>query len=359
MKTIKVFIASSAELDEDKRQFDLYFSQKNKSYRKRNIDFEQRTWKDFPSHLTGRRLQDSYNDFIKKSDIVIFLFHTRLGQYTLEELDVAYRQFSNSGGKKPKIYIYAKRDESNITILKQIEQFSEKNLGHFCDEYTGYDDLFRHFDYQLEQLENEGFIRPDPVNIPRVLRFVLLSILPLLLAAAGITIANLSRTRTSEILLKESIKTRLPFKGAQLSLNSEHYSRTINLSELDSPVVFTDIPGKDREVRIQFSSKGYRTVDSLVKFSEKITIPIVRDGRAGHIVGQVIDENRFPVNGAKIIVGEYTVLSDENGMFSLDIPLEKQAASYRMTVRKAGYSVWDYNEVSPSENEIMTIMLSK
>lgn len=32
MKNIKVFIASSAELDEDKTQFDLYFAQKNKVY---------------------------------------------------------------------------------------------------------------------------------------------------------------------------------------------------------------------------------------------------------------------------------------------------------------------------------------
>lgn len=49
MKNVKVFIASSAELDEDKLQMDLYFSQKNKGYRKRAICFEQRTWRDFPA----------------------------------------------------------------------------------------------------------------------------------------------------------------------------------------------------------------------------------------------------------------------------------------------------------------------
>lgn len=43
MKNIKVFIASSAELDEDKTQFDLYFAQKNKVYSKRYITFEQKT----------------------------------------------------------------------------------------------------------------------------------------------------------------------------------------------------------------------------------------------------------------------------------------------------------------------------
>lgn len=36
MKKIKIFIASSAELNEDKQMFDLYFSDKNKLYRDRN-----------------------------------------------------------------------------------------------------------------------------------------------------------------------------------------------------------------------------------------------------------------------------------------------------------------------------------
>lgn len=34
-KLVKVFIASSAELDQDKTMFDVYFSDKNKLYRKR------------------------------------------------------------------------------------------------------------------------------------------------------------------------------------------------------------------------------------------------------------------------------------------------------------------------------------
>ena len=39
MKNIKIFIASSAELDEDKLQMDLYFAQKNKIYNKLYVSF--------------------------------------------------------------------------------------------------------------------------------------------------------------------------------------------------------------------------------------------------------------------------------------------------------------------------------
>ena len=56
MKKIKIFIASSAELNEDKQMFDLYFSDKNKLYRDRNIDFDQRTWMDFSSSLNAGSL---------------------------------------------------------------------------------------------------------------------------------------------------------------------------------------------------------------------------------------------------------------------------------------------------------------
>ncbi len=106
MKKIKIFIASSAELNEDKQMFDLYFSDKNKLYRDRNIDFDQRTWMDFSSSLNEGRLQDRYNDYIRECDIVIFLFHTRMGRYTKEELEVAHEIYLKTKAAKPKIFVY-------------------------------------------------------------------------------------------------------------------------------------------------------------------------------------------------------------------------------------------------------------
>ena len=51
MKKVNIFIASSAELHEDKQMFDLYFSEKNKLLRPQDIDLDQRTWMDFSSSL--------------------------------------------------------------------------------------------------------------------------------------------------------------------------------------------------------------------------------------------------------------------------------------------------------------------
>ena len=198
MKNVKVFIASSAELDEDKLQMDLYFSQKNKGYRKRAICFEQRTWRDFPSYLSEEHLQNRYDDYIRQCDIVIFLFHTRLGQYTLRELQVAFEQVKASGGKRPKIYIYAKRDEHGAALLEKLKQYSEQEYGHFCDTYADYNELFHHFDYQLTQLENEGFIRPNPVDLPRTRRFVLLCFC-LMFSFSGMAFVDFAHLRKENV----------------------------------------------------------------------------------------------------------------------------------------------------------------
>ena len=242
MKNIKVFIASSAELDEDKTQFDLYFAQRNKVYSKRYITFEQKTWRDFPSYLSETQLQDRYDEYIRQCDIVIFLFHTRMGQYTLRELEVAYRQFKQSGGKRPKIYIYVKRDEAGAELLEKLKQFSETEYGHFCDTYFDYNELFRHFDYQISQMENSGFIHPDPVDVPRTARFVLLSVLPLLLVGLGLLAYRLSQSETMKVSVEEQVHTALPFKGATLTLRYADEEKVYSMESPDETVTFSEIP---------------------------------------------------------------------------------------------------------------------
>lgn len=47
MKTIKVFLASSAEFDADKEQLELFVSRKNKDYNQKRLFLELSTWKEF------------------------------------------------------------------------------------------------------------------------------------------------------------------------------------------------------------------------------------------------------------------------------------------------------------------------
>lgn len=125
MKKVKIFLASSAELDKDKKEFELFISQKNKDLHDRRIFFELSTWKDFLSFIDEGRLQDLYNRYIRRSDICIFLFHTKLGRYTREEFDIANESFLQSKGKnkKPRIYTYFKTDPKECPEIAGFREY--------------------------------------------------------------------------------------------------------------------------------------------------------------------------------------------------------------------------------------------
>lgn len=345
MKKIKVFIASSAELNEDKQMFDLYFSDKNKIYRDRNIDFDQRTWMDFSSSLNDGRLQDRYNNYIRECDIVIFLFHTRMGRYTKEELEVAHQIYLKSKASKPKIFVYFKEEGLTDDSLKDFKSYCERDLGHFCDLYTNYDDLRIKFDKQLQILENEGFIKPDPVDVKRTLRFVLLYVLlPVLVVALTFFAFYYYSPVTSTVRLTDVSKSSLPFYGADITLEYADKSETLHLDRLSDEAVFKEIHTKylGKDARLKIESKGYEPIDSVLSLEKNIALNIKRDSSLAVIFGTVKDEDNRPLVNVTIQVLDLKATSDEMGNFKLSIPAEKQKEEQRVTAYREGYQLWDF-----------------
>lgn len=359
MKQVKVFIASSAELDEDKKQFDLYFSEKNKLYRRQNIDFVQKTWKDFPSHLAEIRLQDRYNNYIKECDIFIALFHTSIGKYTLEELNVAFSQFKKSG-KKPKIYIYVKKDGNEEDFLEQLKRFSEEEYGHFCDIYTDYQSLFSHFDKQLQLLEDEGTISPEIIDVKKAVRQVLLWLIPSLLAASIVVGYMLTSVRTIRIQIKETPKTDLPFERGMVKLQGKEQSRVSNIKSLSEDVIFTDISTWNylfSKFQINIDATGFESVDTILSVSECNEIPIKRDNTYGCITGYVVDIDGKGIENAKVAVSEVITMSDNDGHFEVNVPIEKQRVTYKLRITKQGYAVYEINDIPPSSSDNMRLQM--
>lgn len=362
MRNVKIFLASSAELDEDKIQFDLYFSEKNKIYRNRNIDFNQKTWKDFVSSVSMDRLQDRYNEYIKKCDIAIFLFHTRQGKYTLEELDIAHRQFCRSHGKKPLIFIFVKEDKLYQEFQQELKEYSEKELGHFCDTYASYEDLWIKFDKQLQLLENSKFIKPDPIDVPRVIRFVALNILtPLIILTLGILIYIFFRSNSISVRLVDIMQHTLPFEGGEVTLQYGGKSETLPVRFLEEEILFKEIHTRYRwsEFRFILESPGYYKLDTVIKYKDHILLPIRRDRSYGIIKGEVMDESGNPIEGADVNVIDLHAYTDRNGEFELEIPSSQQTTTYRLKIRKKGYEIWDYEGIAPSDKETTKIILDK
>ncbi|GAA0877236.1 hypothetical protein GCM10009119_02040 [Algoriphagus jejuensis] len=158
MKTIRIFIASSSELKEDRDKFRIFISKENDRLikHKKNIYLELVQWEYFLDAISDTRLQSEYNNAIRNCDIVLCLFFTKVGKYTAEEFDTAYETFKDQG--KPRIWTYFKN--ANITTgaitdeINTLLEFKKKidGLGHFLTEYSNSDNLINLYRSQMDEI---------------------------------------------------------------------------------------------------------------------------------------------------------------------------------------------------------------
>ena len=163
MKKIKLFLASSSELKGDRQQFEIFIGRKNKKWVNKGIFLELIIWEDFLDALSQTRLQDEYNKAIRKCDLFVMLFATKVGKYTEEEFDIAFGQFKVTN--KPFIFTYFKDSSPNTNLasekdMKSMQAFQKKidQLGHFYTRYSNIEGLREHFGNQLDKLTEKGFI---------------------------------------------------------------------------------------------------------------------------------------------------------------------------------------------------------
>jgi hypothetical protein len=167
MQKIKLFLASSSELKEDREQFEIFIYRKCKAWFDQGIFLHLDVWEDFLDAMAPGGLQSEYNRVIKGCDIFVLLAHNKVGKYTAQEFGEAFGQFSET--QKPFIFTYFKphtsQDRNHLQSLWAFED-KLKELNHYKTEYVNTDALLRHFGDQLEKLAASRFLRVSPVNHP-------------------------------------------------------------------------------------------------------------------------------------------------------------------------------------------------
>ena len=163
MKKIRLFLASSSELLDERKEFELFINRKNKEWHDKGIFIDLIIWEDFLDAMSRTRLQDEYNKVIAESDLFVMLFFTKVGKYTNEEFDFAYDHFMKTNN--PLIFTYFKdapitTGSANKEDIKSLWAFQEKldKLGHFYSTYKNIDGLKYQFNGQLDKLAEKGFI---------------------------------------------------------------------------------------------------------------------------------------------------------------------------------------------------------
>jgi len=153
----KLFLASSSELIDERKEFEIFINRKNKEWFDKGLFLDLNQWEDFLDAMSPTRLQDEYNKAIKDCDLFIMLVWTRVGQYTEEEFETAVGQFKAT--QKPFVFTYFKEAAAGTTDAS-VAAFQKKlnALGHFYTRYRNIDQLKLHFGQQLDKLAANGFI---------------------------------------------------------------------------------------------------------------------------------------------------------------------------------------------------------
>lgn len=167
MQTIKIFLASSSELKDDRKEFEIFIGRKKDDWIDKGIVLKLVHWENFLDAVSKTRLQDEYNQAIRACDIFVMLFWTKVGPYTEQEFETALAQFKATN--KPLIFTYLKNepispgsvDDDDFASLLAFKK-KLKDLGHFVTYYKNIDELKLHFNQQLDKLAAGGFIEFEP-----------------------------------------------------------------------------------------------------------------------------------------------------------------------------------------------------
>lgn len=121
MRLVKIFVASSNELEDDRIHLGDSVRKVNDMFELQDVRVKLYKWEDFSPYFTGKRSQDEYNDYLKQCDAVIGLFETKLGKYTCEEIEVALNELGHDA-----VYCFAKVSAGS-SIPGHISEFFSKS----------------------------------------------------------------------------------------------------------------------------------------------------------------------------------------------------------------------------------------
>ena len=156
MKKITLFLASSAELKPEREQFEIMIYRKCKAWFGRGIFLHLDIWEDLSARMSATGSQSEYNEYVRGADLFVLLAHSKVGMYTGEEFETAFGQFQTT--RKPFIFTYFKAPAGKATEPSLAEfQQKLKDLKHFYSAFADFNDLWKHFNKELDRLEAEGF----------------------------------------------------------------------------------------------------------------------------------------------------------------------------------------------------------
>jgi hypothetical protein len=167
MKKIKIFLASSNELVDERLRFEIEIYRKCKVWIDEGIFLHLDVWEDLSTCMFANGSQSEYNEFVKSADLFVLLAYTKVGIYTAEEFENAIGQFKAT--QKPFIFTYFKtipiNSVNNTPEIESLQSFKQKliELKHFYTNFKDFYHLWNQFNKELERLVKVDFVKHEPI----------------------------------------------------------------------------------------------------------------------------------------------------------------------------------------------------
>jgi len=150
--TIKIFLASSNELDYERKEITLFIAKENNRLISYGIYLELVLWENSQHSIKKNRIQNDFNDEMLKCDIVIALFYTKVGTFTNEEFSLAYNNL-REGNKPYYLYVYFKETDYPMSGMNYEFLEEYKKIIFLQKELEKSEQIYRKF-RDVEELKN-------------------------------------------------------------------------------------------------------------------------------------------------------------------------------------------------------------
>ena len=141
MTKIRIFLASSLDMREERLALGNYIRKLNDIYMERGVYFQLFMCEDEDLSMADTRKQDEYDRQVRDSQLCLVLFFNKAGQYTVEEFEAAYDQFQKTGA--PSVVTFFRRgdgyapEKSLLDFLHRLDL----ELQHYFKVYEHIDSL--------------------------------------------------------------------------------------------------------------------------------------------------------------------------------------------------------------------------
>ena len=139
MEKNKVFIASSSEMEYERKELVyLMVIDMNEELESKGYELIPEKWEYMDSSMRGRRKEDEYLDNLRECEICLSLFWNTIGQYTIEELNVALNE--QQCGHFPRlVHVFFK--ESTDIISENLLEFKKEFISKHSSIVVTFSDI--------------------------------------------------------------------------------------------------------------------------------------------------------------------------------------------------------------------------